>query len=669
MRKMNCTRATAALIALCMIEICAAQQQAALPDVTIAPKSSAAVSAQIIDPASEPVITQAEKLRLIRSRIKYVFVLFQENRSFDFYFGSYPGADGIYAGPDGPYQYRQVPGFTQLLVNTDGTLGVISPFRIPATIVDAKGKTVPLYPADIASVNHSHTGIARKIALDANGVARNSEYALTEEGVTLADGKPSKAPTLERKQFGELVMAHVDCDTAPFLWRYADRFTLFDHFMDTIIGPSTPNAIAMISGQGGETQWMLHPDQAATGGIGKGAAVPMLSDMGPYWGSLLDFHDRLKQPQEAKYSWGVSKNLTFASLPLSFMGSEIEQTTAADYDPAFDLPDVREDIEKIAGHGVSAVNWGWYQQGYEHEINDARGKASHEGYIAHHNAPQYFGYVANNPLASTHLHGLSEFFDAIAKKRLPASGVFYLRGGYGNIRGWKPQDPNPKLADVYSGNDDHPGYSDTQISEGLLAEEINAIAASPYWSQSAIIITYDESDGLFDHTQPRIRSHDANGLPLEQGPRIPAIVISPYAVAHGVSHVPSEHSSIIKFVDDLFNLISLADLPDEMRARQIGAEKFGQPNLGPADDKVEGMGDMSSAFDALRLMGKRAPLSAEYATIPAAEIARFPHANGAGCKQLEITPTDWALPNPVPADFNPRPDTTPGVPTAGEWTP
>jgi phospholipase C len=129
-----------------------------------------------------------------------------------------------------------------------------------------------------------------------------------------------------------------------------------------------------------------------------------------------------------------------------------------------------------------------------------------------------------------------------------------VRGGYGNIDGWKPQDPNPKLAEVFNGNDDHPGYSDTQISEALLAEEINAIAASPYWSQSAIIITYDESDGLYDHAQPRIRSYDAAGLPLEQGPRIPAIVISPYAVAHGVSHVPSEHSSIIKFVNELFNL-------------------------------------------------------------------------------------------------------------------
>ena len=669
MRKMKCKRIIAALIALCTIGISTAQQKAPLPDVTIAPKSSAAVSAHIIDLAKEPKITQAEKQRLIRDKIKYVFVLFQENRSFDFYFGSYPGADGLYAGPAGPYNADNVTGFKQPIVNTDGTLGTITPFRIPTTIIDAKGKTVPLYPADIASVNHSHVAIARKIALDANGVARNSEYALTEEGVTLTNGKPSKAPTLERKQFGELVMAHVDCDTAPFLWRYADRFTLFDHFMDTIIGPSTPNAIAMISGQGGETQWMLHPDQAATGGKGKDAIVPMVADPAPYWGSALDKANKLRQPQAVPPGKSVSKNLTFASLPLSFMGSEIKKTTAADYDPAFDLPDVREDIEKIAGHGVSAINWGWYQQGYAHENNDARGTASHEGYVAHHNAPQYFGYVANNPQATTHLHGLSEFFTDIAARRLPASGVFYLRGGYGNINGWKPQDPNPKLAAVFNGNDDHPGYSDTQISEGLLAEEINAIAASPYWSESAIIITYDESDGLFDHAQPRIRSHDANGLPLEQGPRIPAIVISPYAVAHGVSHVPSEHSSIIKFVDDLFNLIPLADLPDEMRARQIGAEKFGQPNLGPADDKVEGVGDMSSAFDALRLMGKRAPLSAEYATIPAAEIARFPHANGAGCKQLEITPTDWALPNPVPADFNPRPDTTPGVPTAGGWTP
>ncbi len=639
------------------------------PDVTIAPKSSAAVIAQVIDAASEPAISAEEKLQLIRRHIKYVFVLFQENRSFDFYFGSYPGADGLYAGPNGPYAPGQVAGFTQTIVNTDGTLGTVTPFKIPATVTDAAGKTVPLYPADIASVNHSHVATVRKIALDADGVAQNSEYALTEEGVTLVGGKPSNVPTLERKQFGELVMSHVDCDTVPFLWRYADRFTLFDHFMDTIVGPSTPNAIAMIAGQGGETQWMLHPDQAATGGIGVGATVPMLSDPQPYWGSALDTAQQLKQPQALHTFGGVSKNLTFASLPLSFMGSAIKKTTSRDYDPAFDLPDVQEDIEKIAGHGVSAVNWGWYQQGYDREKNDPDAKATHDGYVAHHNAPQYFGYVANNPVATTHMHGLSDFFRDLAAKRLPASGVFYVRGGYGNIEGWKPQDPNPRLATVFNGNDDHPGYSDSQVSEALLAQEINAIVSSPYWSQSAIIITYDESDGEYDHARPKIRSYDASGLPLEQGPRIPALVISPYAVAHGVSHVPTEHSSVIKFVDEVFTLIPLADLPDEERGREIGKKDFGQDYLGPADDKVPGVGDMSSAFDVLRLQGKRAPLSAAYAIIPKAEIDAFPHERGEGCKVLGITPTDSGMPNPVPKDFNPRPDSTPGIPTAGGWTP
>ena len=229
-------------------------------------------------------------------------------------------------------------------------------------------------------------------------------YALTEEGVTLRRTACLPiAPTLERKQFGELVMSHVDCDTAPFLWRYADRFTLFDHFMDTIIGPSTPNAIAMIAGQSGETQWMLHPDAADPGGQSKSAVVPVVDDPAPYWGSVLDTADQLHQPQAVPPSNSISKNLTFASLPLSFMGDAIKQTTAADYNPDFDLPDVQADIEKIAGHGVKAIDWGWYQQGYDHEMNDNSWKASHEGYVAHHNAPQYFGYVANNPQASTHL--------------------------------------------------------------------------------------------------------------------------------------------------------------------------------------------------------------------------------------------------------------------------
>jgi phospholipase C len=264
---------------------------------------------------------------------------------------------------------------------------------------------------------------------------------------------------------------------------------------------------------------------------------------------------------------------------------------------------------------------------------------------------------------------MGEFFTDIANKALPSSGVFYVRGGYGNIAGIPPADPNPNLATVFSGNDDHPGYSDSGISEAFLAKEVNAIARSPYWDESAIFIAYDESDGLYDHAQPVVRSHDAAGVPLDQGPRIPFILISPYGVAHAVSHQPAEHSSIIKFVDELFNLIPLADLPDEEKGREIGAERFGQKDLGPADDKVEGVGDLFSGFDNLRLLEKRKPLPADYAIIPEKAIETFPHMQGQGCRALGITPTDFGKPNPVPADFNPRPDTTPGIPTSGTWTP
>jgi phospholipase C len=642
------------------------QPLALQPTVEIAPPSSPAVQRQTLPAASEPALTHAAKLRLLREKIKYVFVLFQENRSFDFYFSTYPGADGLYshAAGDPP------AGFTQPIVNLDGSVATISPFKIPFTVTDAKGRTVPLYPSDIASVNHTHTGIAAKLDLDPNLVARNDRYALTEEGVTLdARGKPSKIPSLERKQFGELVLAHIDCDAAPFLWQYADRFTLFDHFMDTVIGPSTPNAIAMISGQSGETQWMLHPSLAdPTGKLY--TQLPLVNDPFPFWGSLLDTkpHGQLKQP-EPKPTGKPAPNLTFATLPLSFMGTAIEKTTAADFDPAIDLADVREDIQKIAGHGTPATNWAWYQQGYDHEPTDPTAAATHDTYVVHHNAPQYFGYVANNPDASAHMRGLGDFFADVSRRRLPASGVFYVRGGYGNILSLKPLDPNPDLATVFNGDDDHPGYSDSQLSEALLAREINAIAASPYWPQSVILIAYDESDGEYDHACPRVRSHDPAGLPLDQGPRIPAILISPYAVAHGVSHEPAEHSSIIKLVDELFNLIPLADLPDEERARAIGLAQYHQPDLGPADDKVAGVGDLLSGFSNARLLGRAAPLPASYAVIPEAEIAAFPHYNAQGCRVLHIRPTDTGLPNPIPADFNPRPDTTPGIPTSGHWTP
>ncbi len=675
-------RRAAALTAMSMLY---AAQPVLAAMVEIGPRSSDEVAVYTSNLSAEPNLTRQEKLLLLRKHVKYVFVLFQENRSFDFHLGTFPGADGLFSK-----SAKKTPGFIQPIVNTDGSVGTISPFLIPATVKDAKGNAVPLYPADTDSVDHSHAGMDNDLDVDGKGVTHNDRYALNEEGLTIVDGKivststklPAAAPpTLVQKQRGELVMSHIDCDTVPFLWQYADRFTLFDNFHQSTIGPSTPNAIAMIAGQSGETQWALHPDEASNNSssptVALSGGVPIVGDAGPFAGSNLDY-STVKPPYGLNDESPAKPalNQTYATLPLSFMGKNIRTITSFDQNPALDLVDVKADIEEIASRNEKSVHWGWYQQGYDHEPTDTAAAPTGSNYIVHHDGPQYFGYLGDNTKEQENLHGLNDFFTDVAARALPSGGgVFYVRGGYGNNDGLNPVDPNPAVQKNFPGNDDHPGYSDAQISEALLADEVNAIAASPYWSESAIIITYDETDGLYDHGLSHVRSFDPEGAALAGGPRIPAIVISPFAKAHAISHEYAEHSSVIKFINFLFDLEPLGDLPDEVRGRREGAKKLHQKDLGPAD-VVEGMGDLFSAFDNGRLTGRVPVLPAAYASIPAKVVKSLPHYGGQGCYELNIVPTDYQVVNgvselidPPPADFNPRPGTTPGIPTSGTWTP
>ena len=569
--------ASAAIALASMFQPLAAM--ASSPQITIAPRSSAMVGQYTRSASSVASLTHSQKLSLLQKKVKYVFVLFQENRSFDHYFGTYPGVNGLFSQPAG-----STPGFVQKIVNTDGTVGNISPFLIPQTVKNGS-TTVPLYPADTDSVDHSHAGINNGLDVVA-GVAQNDRYALNAEGFTTDSmgnvitkaGVPvasATPPTQAQKQKGELVVSHIDCDTIPILWTYADRFTLFDNFNQTIIGPSTPNAIAMIAGQSGQTQWVLHPGTGSNNTsdptVAAAGGLPIVGDPSPFPGSNLDF-SAVKPPfgPNDVSPANPTFNQTYASLPLSFMGKAVNKTIISDQNPALDLVDVQGDIATVATQ--KAVNWGWYQQGYDYEPTDGSGPVTHANYITHHNGPQYFGYVGDNPKVAENLHGLGDFYNDVAANKLKP-GVFYVRGGYGNNDGLLPVSPSPAVRANFTGNDDHPGYSDAQISEALLADEVNAIVNSPYWKDSVIIITYDETDGLYDHQAPQFREYDPEGNPLSGGPRIPAIVMSPYSVVHSISHVRSEHSSVIKFIDELFNLTPLADLPVEAAARVQGQSR------------------------------------------------------------------------------------------------
>src|SRR5208337_3153837 len=253
----------------------------------------------------------------------------------------------------------------------------------------------------------------------------------------------------------------------------------------------------------------------------------------------------------------------------------------------------------------------------------------HASYITHHNGPQYFGYIANNPDMSANLHGLQDFFAAVNQGSLPAEGgVFFVKGGYLNIFGMKPADPDAAVQRNFLGDDDHPAYSDAQISEALLAKAVNAIARSKYWGECAIIITWDDSEGDYDHVPPPIRSYGPDKSVITDGPRVPLLVISPFARAHYISHETGDHGSVVKFVDAVFGLTPLAKLPDELSGRSLGKQELGQSDWGPDDAITADVSDLVSAFDPARLAGSAAPLPAEYAIIPHEIVHVLPQESG-----------------------------------------
>ena len=498
---------------------------------------------------SLPSIPDLVKIALLRQKVKYVFVIFHENKSFDHYFGTYPGATGLFEAPHGFTPANQTPSFTQRFLGTSLNIKYISPFLMPQAVVANGGAIVPIYPADEISVDHSHQGMANDLDVNpGNGIAANDRYAMNQEGLTTdASGaivtKAGASPTsitLAQAQKAETDIGHIDCDTIPFMWSWAKNFVLFDNFRQTIVGPSTPNAIAIIAGQSGQTQWGLHPNEGATvtysnpsfpnplgASFGSkimpsdsNAYVPIVADPGPFPGSNFDTN-AVKPPYNFDENPATpALNLTFATQPLSFMGSQINSIIKSDPNPATDLMDVQDDIREIPAFDP-AVPWGWFQQGFN--SNDApdpyeppgsvtapdNNPPPNSGYVLHHNAPQYFGYLADNPkVLNSNLHRAKDFFDAVEGRKLPANGgVFYLRGGYDNNDGLVPVDPTLAIQRAFIGNDDHPAYSDQQISEAFAARAISDIANSPYWSQSAIIITYDETDGFYDHVPTRASQH------------------------------------------------------------------------------------------------------------------------------------------------------------------
>lgn len=504
----------------------------------------------------------------LRAHVHHVFVIYQENRSFDSYFGTFPGADNLATAEARAHGFREYDAIGKEW---------ITPFLLNA--------------ADTLDADHSRPALIAK-----SDHGRMDGFVKWEEEnlVNASGASPGYA-----RQMGILTMAHEDCNTVPFLWMYAHKFALYDHIFQAMYGPSTPGNIDLIAGQAGQTQAARHPEQAFKSTIGPGE--PVVGDANPDFGPYAF-------PHEAKGN--LQNDQKYATLMLSLSGRKAKEATV-------DTDDIKDDIGVLGKLNKQAVPWAWYQEGF------GNGKGNdHPAYIPHHNSPQYFGYIRQNASMWSGVHDLMEFFDVMENKQLPEKSVVFLKGGRENPFGWKPADPR---ALSILGDDDHPGYSDAQLSESLVAKVVNTVARSPYWQDSAIIVLWDDSEGFYDHVPPPQFEQCPDKEPCGDGPRVPLLLISPYAKSGGIVRDPGDHVSFAKFVDLLFDVPPLATLPDE------------KPYLpqGPRDTNPR-LTDLLGGFDAARLAGRKPLIPASDAEIPDAVVNKFPPPMS--CKDIGVTP-------------------------------
>jgi phospholipase C len=113
---------------------------------------------------------------------------------------------------------------------------------------------------------------------------------------------------------------------------------------------------------------------------------------------------------------------------------------------------------------------------------------------------------------------------------------------------------------------EHPGYADVMAGENNAVALLQRIEHSPQWHDTAVIITYDENGGFWDHVAPPLKDRWGPGT------RIPTIIVSPYAKRGFVDHTEYDTTSILRFIENRFNL----------------------PALGERDAKA---GDLQNAFD------------------------------------------------------------------------
>jgi phospholipase C len=461
--------------------------------------------------------------------IKHVVVLFDENISFDHYFGTYPKA-----------------------ANTDGTRFVAKKHtpKVNGLSQDLLTRNPNRYNPrrltheQVLTCDQDHTYGKEQLAVDGG---RMDKFVQNTE-----KDKCTGQPIL----FGEpgLVMDYFDGNTVTGLWNYAQNYAMSDNSWDTVFGPSSPGAANLISGN---THGVYAVDPVTHQKVSDSYVVQSPDANGV--GTLINdpdpaYDDCSDNNHTSKNNLGVMTGRNIG-----------------------DLLNARK------------VTWGWFQGGFR-PTGSANGYAvcgaTHPNvggiaavdYSPHHAPFQYYESTANEkhlPPSSVaaightdqanHQYDLTDFDVALKAGNMPA--VSFL-----------------KAAEYQDG---HAGYSDPLDEQRFVVGTINKIQQSPEWRSTAIFIAYDDSDGWYDHVAPKITNGSsdatqdtamcgavraAGGYQDRCGPsqRLPLLAISPYSRVNHVDHTYSEQTSVLRFIEDNWGVGRIGDASMDAQAGGVG---------------------------------------------------------------------------------------------------
>jgi phospholipase C len=464
-----------------------------------------------------PAAVQAQR-NSTATPIKHVVIIFGENVSFDHYFGTYPYA----ANPRNEPRFVAAPGTPSVNGYTAGLLYNNPNLLNKAGNAGGASNPFRLDRSQSATADQDHDYGPEQQAFHGGLMDAFPQYT----------GTPGPPPSGQGTK--ALVMGYYDGNTVTALWNYAQRFAMNDNSYNTTFGPSTPGAINLISGQ---TNGIADQSNASGDVVEDGdGGYTLISDADP-------------------------------------IGDVCSTTTGG--------------LVQLSGKNVGdllnarGITWGFFEGGFDLTKKNPNGTTgcsrSHTSgvtntkkadYIPHHQPFQYYASTANpkhlRPSSAwaigqsdqaNHQYDSDDFFIAVQAGNFPA--VSFLKApGY---------------------QDAHAGYSDPLDEQAFVVKTINFLQQSRDWDSTAVFIAYDDSDGWYDHQLGQIVNQSTtaadaltgpgacgNGtdsaLPgtsaqhaqgrCGYGPRLPLLLISPYAKQNYVDHTMTDQTSILRFIED-----------------------------------------------------------------------------------------------------------------------